>query len=153
MHCRYCDTEIVQLGNRMREYCNNKCRMAYKRRRAKLQAVLTEQNLNPNTVQSEQIQSEQPKRTDSNSDRASRTVLKSETISRVFDRLATRAVSLADYQSHPEDYATRTNPELINWGPWLNMAQLEAHKRMYKLSKYHNRSPIPGDWDYVGVAV
>ena len=47
----------------------------------------------------------------------------------------------------------RTNPDLINWGPWLNADQLEAHRVANSLPKYHNRSPIPGDWDYVGVAV
>lgn len=43
--CKQCKKEIKQTGNRKKEFCSDKCRMAFKRS-------------NPN-IQSEQIQSEQ----------------------------------------------------------------------------------------------
>ena len=52
---------------------------------------------------------------------------------------------LEHYQSNPEMYATRTNPEKLNWGPWLGSVDLKAR------SFVANRVSIPGDWDYKGV--
>jgi len=51
MKCKQCGSEIEQIGNRIKEYCSDKCRMAFKRS-------------NPN-IQSEQIQSEQHKKVQS----------------------------------------------------------------------------------------
>jgi hypothetical protein len=45
MQCKMCGKEIKQVGNRTKEYCSDRCRIAFKRS-------------NPN-IQSEQIQSEQ----------------------------------------------------------------------------------------------
>lgn len=44
-------------------------------------------------------------------------------------------------------YATRTDPDSLNWGEWMTADQL--HEAGLKA----NRVSIPGDWDYVGVAV
>ncbi len=46
MKCLNCGIELEQKGNRKKEFCDDKCRMAYKRS-------------NPN-IESEQIQSEHP---------------------------------------------------------------------------------------------
>jgi hypothetical protein len=55
--CLNCGKDIEQVGNRAKVYCSDKCRIAYGRK------VQSEQNSNPNTVQSEHfnpnIQSEQ----------------------------------------------------------------------------------------------
>ncbi len=63
------------------------------------------------------------------------------------------AVDIGDPYESRLARARRTDPDLINWGPWMNADELEAYRAAHGLSKYHNRSPIPGDWDYVGVAV
>ena len=42
-------------------------------------------------------------------------------------------------------YATRTNPDLLNYGKPMTPHQLE------KAGLKANRVPIPGDWDYKGV--
>ncbi len=56
-------------------------------------------------------------------------------------------IALAHYYTSPEAYVTRTNPDRLNWGPWMNSDALnEAGLKA-------NRVPIPGDWDYEGVAV
>ena len=57
----------------------------------------------------------------------------------------TRVASFEDYQSHPTDYARRTNASILNWGVWLNREELD------KSDYVSNRVTIPGDWDYSGV--
>lgn len=56
--------------------------------------------------------------------------------------------SLDEYaDSHGRKYAHRAHPDELNWGPWMNSEQLEQARLRA------NRVSIPGDWDYVGVAV
>ncbi len=51
--------------------------------------------------------------------------------------------SLGDYlDDHGRKYATRAEPDKLNWGPWMNSQQLAA------AGLKANRVPIPGDWDY-----
>lgn len=57
------------------------------------------------------------------------------------------SASLEHYLTCPDQYATRTMPDKINWGPWMNSQQLE------RAGLKANRVPIPGDWDYEGEAV
>ena len=59
----------------------------------------------------------------------------------------TRCACVMDYQLNPSDYIPRREPDRLNWGPWMNSAQLEQAELKA------NRVTIPGDWDYVGVAV
>ncbi len=54
--------------------------------------------------------------------------------------------SLDHYHRNASFYIPRREPDKLNWGAWLNMAQLE------QAGLKANRVPIPGDWDYVGVA-
>ncbi len=49
------------------------------------------------------------------------------------------------YYNHPDKYVQRREPEKLNWGPWLNPANLRS------LGFKANRVSIPGDWDYEGV--
>ncbi len=56
-------------------------------------------------------------------------------------------VGLDDYLSRPEAYVTRREPDKLNWGSWMNMAELEA------AGLKANRVAIPGDWDYKGAAI
>ncbi len=56
----------------------------------------------------------------------------------------TRIASIDDYYAHRDDYAERACPELLNWGAWMDTADLEQAR----LSG--NRVTLPGDWDYVG---
>ena len=56
--------------------------------------------------------------------------------------------SLGDYlDDHGRKYATRTEPDKLNWGPWMNSEALE------RAGLRANRVSIPGDWDYEGVAL
>ncbi len=55
----------------------------------------------------------------------------------------TRIASIEDYHAHREDYTERACVELLNWGPWMNTAELSDAR----LSG--NRVSEPGDWDYV----
>ncbi len=52
---------------------------------------------------------------------------------------------LEHYQANPDMYVERARPELLNWGPRMNMNELNI------AGKKANRVPIPGDWDYEGV--
>lgn len=54
-------------------------------------------------------------------------------------------VSYAHYMNNLSKYAIRREPELLNWGPWMNSQQLA----MAGLKA--NRVAVPGDWDYKGV--
>ena len=49
--------------------------------------------------------------------------------------------------TQPEHYATRTNPDKLNWGTHMNPVELD--KAGFKA----NRVPIPGDYDYAGCCV
>ncbi|KKM05810.1 hypothetical protein LCGC14_1750340 [marine sediment metagenome] len=49
------------------------------------------------------------------------------------------------YRSNPDKYIPRLEPDKLNWGPHLNIAELNA------AGLKANRVPIPGDWDYEGV--
>ena len=57
------------------------------------------------------------------------------------------SASLKHYQSYPEKYIPRREPDRLNWGPWMNSQQLK------QAGLKANRVSIPGDWDYAGVAV
>ncbi len=54
------------------------------------------------------------------------------------------AQALCHYYAHPDQYAQRTAPELLNWGEPMNSVELTAGPFR------HNRVTIPGDWDYEG---
>jgi len=54
--------------------------------------------------------------------------------------------TLEDYQTHPERYVQRVHPERLNWTGYMTRAELE------QAGLKANRVPIPGDWDYEGVA-
>ncbi len=51
---------------------------------------------------------------------------------------------LEHYYANPDRYAPRAMPDKLNWGPWLDTAQLE------QAGLKANRVTIPGDWDYAG---
>ena len=55
--------------------------------------------------------------------------------------------SLVHYAQHPEMYAPRANPDNLNWGDHMSYDELAMAG--FKA----NRVPIPGDFDYEGVAV
>ena len=60
------------------------------------------------------------------------------------ERVMSRYPCRLDYHLNPDDYITRREPGRLNWGPWLNTAQLE------QAGLKANRVSIPGDWDYAG---
>jgi hypothetical protein len=45
-------------------------------------------------------------------------------------------------------YATRTNPDLLNYGTWMTSAELKQAGRIQGQPRPHS-----GDYDYAGVAV
>lgn len=47
------------------------------------------------------------------------------------------------YRDNPDQYATRTNPDKLNWGPHMDCFELRA------AGFVANRVTIPGDWDYI----
>lgn len=52
---------------------------------------------------------------------------------------------LADYHANRDKYATRAEPDKLNWGPWMDSGELQ------EAGLKANRVSIPGDWDYSGV--
>ena len=65
----------------------------------------------------------------------------------MIQRMADKVVEIATPTHLIKARARRTNPDSLNWGPHMTSDQL--HEAGLKA----NRVPIPGDWDYVGVAV
>jgi len=64
---------------------------------------------------------------------------------------AATPASLEDYYDPDgRQYATRTNPELLNWCEPMTADELHSYAFKHKLPHYHNRQPIPGDHDYKG---
>ena len=61
----------------------------------------------------------------------------------VGDALLDRRGGLADYHANRDKYVARREPDKLNWGPWMDMAELE------QACLKANRVAIPGDWDYV----
>ena len=59
------------------------------------------------------------------------------------ERDVTRNACLFDYEANRQDYATRAEPERLNWGPWMSADELA------RAGLSANRVTIPGDWDYV----
>lgn len=70
------------------------------------------------------------------------TSIASATLPELDKALADDTASLEHYKVFPDKYVPRREPELLNWGPWLNMAQLET------AGLKANRVSVPGDWDY-----
>ncbi len=54
--------------------------------------------------------------------------------------------TIAHYYANPSKYIQRREPDKLNWGPWMNMAELE------QAGLKANRVSVPGDWDYAGTA-
>lgn len=63
------------------------------------------------------------------------------------ETLSQQAVSLETLIGPNVYYWPRAHPERINWGEHMTMDQLK------EAGLVANRVPIPGDWDYAGVAV
>lgn len=51
-------------------------------------------------------------------------------------------VSLDHYRANSSMYATRAEPDKLNWDGWMNPCQLKYNHLTA------NRVPIPGDWDF-----
>ncbi len=127
MECRNdkCTNAVESKGNRVKEFCSDRCRMQFKRSKA--------------NTESEQIQTEQPK---ANTAEVWKEIGK---VTSGGDSITLIPASLEHYQANPDMYATRANPNLLNWGDWMNAKQLaEAGLKA-------NRVCVPGDWDYDGV--
>jgi hypothetical protein len=60
------------------------------------------------------------------------------------DEVFGKTASLEHYQANPDQYAARTNPELLDWGKPMTLNELNKAKLKA------NRVTIPGDWDYTG---
>lgn len=106
-----------ELVGRQKTHCSDRCRMALKR-----------------TPKPEQVKVEHETRTEFT------TAEKYEVLC-----IQNREVSLEHYQENPDMYATRANPEKLNWGAYMTTDQLVG------AGLYANRVPIPDDWDYAGV--
>ena len=147
--CKHCDSEVT--GRQV--YCSNKCRMAFNRESEQSEQInpnnpnKANSQSEQNRAQSEQIsaQSEQSEQTPGQSEHEQVKANKSE-----------QAIVPGSYDDYLQDqatgggrYVTRNNPELLHWGEWLPADELNKYKNKYKLLKYHNRTTIPGDWDYV----
>ena len=97
MKCKSCNKELEQVGGKkQRVYCDATCRMAWNRRKESSSEGMERMGF----TKSEQVISEQP-----------------------ISEQVKRTVSLEDYQDNPSDYATRTKPEKLNWGPYMTVEQ------------------------------
>ena len=129
--CKHCKEPLTG----KKQYCDDACRMAYSRA--------------TRTNEPEQIQPEHD-----NSIPTVREVAFSVTIEPAIvecepynEPRPTGAEPMQDVQFSMEPkYATRTNPDKLNTGAWMNSEQLA------QAGFSANRVPIPGDTDYVGVA-
>ena len=50
--------------------------------------------------------------------------------------------SLEHYHAQPDLYIPRSEPDKLNWGPWMNSDELS------RAGLKANRVSIPGDWDH-----
>lgn len=124
MKCKnlMCDNDVAGRS----AYCSSKCRVAYSRFKGTVTKTVTTNNQNSGrsvTVVAESV-----------------TAPESVTCS-------SESVTLEHYYSNPEIYATRTNPEKLNWGEPMSWEDMALAKLV------GNRVGIPGDWDYEGVCV
>ncbi len=56
--------------------------------------------------------------------------------------------SLQHYMDNPDMYYPRRDPQRLNWS-----GEIFSHSKLIELGLTGNRVSIPGDWDYVGVAI
>ena len=131
MKCMNCGNELT---GKKRAHCSDRCRMALKRK--------AEQKAK---AEHEQTQPEQPKPNELNP--LAECFHPIDLTPAVLDEIRPdQPGGLERYYATPNMYAERKHAELLNWGKWMDTADLELHKLKA------NRVSIPGDWDYAGVA-
>ena len=138
MQCLNCSNDMTQTGNKPRKYCSDKCRMAHVRslRKPKVDSkanngggVLAEPNKNVDSSES------------SRRSRISDEVGHAKNLDG--SKISIPAVaSLEHYDTFPDMYARRENPEKLNWGKPMTFHELQATRFVA------NRVPVEGDWDY-----
>lgn len=138
MKCKCgCNNEVVSEGTKPKLFYSDACRKRYNRT-----------NLQEQTDKRTESQVDEYKRTEE-ADKPEQPTIE-DSIGDAFDDVAElynhNAPSLEHYQACPDRYAQRTTPEALNWGPWMNLVELDASPFTA------NRVAIPGDWDYKGVA-
>lgn len=57
-------------------------------------------------------------------------------------RLLADSACLEHYLANQDKYIKRSEPDKLNWGPWMSSDELS------KAGLKANRVTIPGDWDY-----
>ncbi len=134
--CKQCGVTV----NGKAVFCSDKCRMRFNRTNKTSQ--IDPRSSKPNKVAVQHP----PKRTESQPEQPTRTKP-----GMPYDCMIPGCDGKVDSQqfycqNHLEARARRTAPDKLNWG--THMTPDELHKAGLK----GNRVPIPGDWDYVGVA-
>ena len=136
--CLQCDKEV----SGKKTYCNDACRMAYKRAQTEQEAAPEQpqsgQNVRANTSKTNKTPQSTPEIAPQNEQKPH---LERNTPAYKNDA-ATVTASLEHYQANPGQYIPRTNPETLNWGVPMSANEL-ANANLTA-----NRVSIPGDWDY-----
>ena len=122
MDCINCSSA---LSGRKQRFCSDKCRMAYNRDNktpedapgsSKPEQTIPEHHAKPEQTEPEQANPNKPELS-----------------------------GIDHYYAHPDLYIKRLEPERLNWGEPMTMAELAS------AGLKCNRVSIPGDWDYAGV--
>ena len=106
MKCKNCGNEIVSAGNRIKVFCSDKCRMQYKR--------------SNRTIQSEQIQSEQPIQSEQSNPNSSKRTAGYKLIpgDKVYGRPAVQYNIAEPWRLRPEPENESDKPILNNRGKY-----------------------------------
>ena len=128
MNCKQCGIELI---GRRKNFCSDKCRM--KSNRVKPEQIKVEHVV----VKPEHVIEQFTPKQYVNCLRQGE--------GDYFDSGEFPAGTLAHYYTNPEMYATRVNPERLNWGGPKSFEEMKI------LGLIGNRVSIPGDWDYSGV--
>ena len=117
------------------KFCSVKCRMAHVRAGRKT-AVLPNPDLGSDNGGSEKVKADK--------NPVSIEISRAEPFSEETEQalVLDNAPSLEHYKANPSMYATRNNPEKLNWGKHMSFHDLQASVYV------GNRYSVEGDWDF-----
>ena len=135
MNCKQCNKELT---GRQTLFCSDRCRKQYDRNADKSDKVMA-------IVERGQENADKPIKVAIDAEGGA--VMTMPDGDSICVHPIIQPGSLRHYEVHPSMYATRTNPDLLNWGQHMNSDELK------QAGLKANRVPIPGDYDYVGCCV
>ncbi len=158
--CKQCGIKVSSVGTKPKLFCSDACRKRFTRTVTKrTEASVQTDIINKRTLQTDKIGENLKETVPYSAPNVTENPVSSEcsrqSKNSVSDVLAAapsgktaaeKVRTLEGYYEYPEWFIPRSEPEKLNWGPWMNVGALAA------AGLKANRVAIPGDWDYVGVA-